>query len=205
MSPSPRAIRANAERLHQLHERIDETFKHRSRSSSELEAWKRACADFHRQFDELSYPGGAERWAALMRSDSSEIEVAINYLEADPWHFRSGYQKEAIWDRLKKVPLLPGQLRQLEHIALAYLPRRAYRHFWYMVRFVRLRARDEFWSEVERLGMSTVRTPETIKATWLLLARANRPVQQWIRTEQWRPTREPGHAPNMDFLRRDEA
>ena len=140
-----------------------------------------------------------------MSGDSSEVEVAINYLEADPWHFRSGYQKEAIWDQLKKSSRNPRDLRRLEQIALGYLPRRAYRHFWYMARFVRRRATEDFWSEVEQLSTSTTRTPESIKATWLVLARSNRPVQAWIRNERWRPRWEPDYVSNTDFLGRNEA
>jgi hypothetical protein len=205
MTPSPRAIRANAERLHELHQRTRETFKHRSRSGSDHEAWSRSCADFHRQFDELSYPGGTERWLAFMKGDTSEVEVAINYLEADPWHFRSGYQKETIWNRLKKSYLQPRELLRLEQITRGYLPRRAYRHFWYMVRFVRLRAGESFWSDVEQLSLSETRTPESVKATWLVCARANLPVQQWISHERWQPRWKPGYVPNMDFLHRHEA
>jgi hypothetical protein len=205
MSPSPRAIRANAERLQELHKKIGETFERRSRSSSDHEAWSRACADFHRHFAELAYPGGDARWYALMGGDSSEINVAINYLEADPWHFRSGYQKEAIWHHLKKSPLDSRQLKHLEQIALGYLPRRAYRHFWYMARFVRQRAGVTFWTEVERLSQSVYRTPASIKATWLVLARTNQPVQAWIRTELWRPSWKPGYTPNVDFIGRAEA
>lgn len=203
-SPSIRTIRTNSERLHELHRNIHETFKLRSRSRKDHDAWERACEEFHLQYDLLSYPGGAERWLALMAGDSSEIEVAIDFLEADPWHFRSGYQKEAIWDRLKKSELASRDLRRLEQVALSYLPRRAYRHFWYMARFVRLRAGENFWSAVERQSESTIRTPESIKATWLVLARANRPVQEWIRSEAWKARYEPGYVPQMDFFGRLE-
>lgn len=195
-------IRENAGRLHALHRRVHSTARLRARSDQHHEAWQRACADFHGQFDVLAWPGGATRWAALLRGDTAEIEVAIDYLDVDPMHFRSGYRKERIWQRLNQSALSDDQLRRLERIGLAYLARQTRREFWHMVRFARRRAGAQFWSEVETLSAAPARTPEAIKATWLVLARDNAPVRVWIARERLRPQWEPGRAPDVDFRQR---
>jgi len=195
-------IRRNAERLESLHARIGETVKHRSRSARDREVWSRACSAFHSQFADLAFPGGLRAWSAFMSGDSAETETALVYLEVDPWHFRSGYQKEMIWDRFKKMHLAPPELRRLEHVALAYLPKRAYRHFWYMARFACLCATDSFWSEIASLSEASSRTPQSIKATWLVLARSNLPVRDWISTELFRARYESGYHANLDFVGR---
>lgn len=167
-----------------LTRRIDETFAQRTLSARHWEDWQQACEALHAQYDALDFPD--EAFGALKRGEADGIAAALAYLEADPWHFRSGYCKEALWHTLKRIVLCPDELNRLEQLALRCLHRRIRREFWPMARFLRLRATPKFWSEIRQLADATIRTPEAIKSSWLLLACANQPVRRWIRRQSLR-------------------
>ncbi|MGI9301689.1 MAG: hypothetical protein ACR2RB_03140 [Gammaproteobacteria bacterium] len=195
-------VSANAAELRRLNERIDETLSFRDRSAKDRAKWSRACAEFHARFSELSFPGGGERWNAFLEGDSSEVETAVVFLEADPEFFRSGYIKEEIWKQLKRTQLSSKQLHRLQAVAIAYLRRCIRRQFWYMVRWARQHAAESFWHEVSELAR-----PENgsvgFKAHWLLLARRNLPVQNWVSEEYRRAKYNPDYTANYWFSDRD--
>jgi hypothetical protein len=196
MSGTAEQIRKNAEAIELLRSRVHETAKCRGRSQSDKEAWVRACEQFHAQYPGLMFPGGPVRWAAFLAGDSAEIETAIAFLQSDPWFFRSGYLKQIIWRRLKRFPLSTEQQRQLERIALAYLQKRIYQEFWEMVRFVRMRGSPEFWNAVAGLASANYR------ARWLLLARRNFPVKNWVGQELLRARYKEGYVPDLGLASR---
>jgi len=192
-------IHSNAERLRALNSRINETVRHRSDSPAKRAEWQAACAEFHEQFDQLFFPGGTSGWSAFLANSAEGVELALLFLEVDQYTFRSGYHKQIVWDRLKKLHLAPQELQRLEETAIAYLHKRVRREFWHMVRFARLRASSSFWQRIERLAADEACTPVTVKARWLLLARRNLPVRQWIGRELFRPRYQPGYIPQLDF------
>jgi hypothetical protein len=49
------------------------------------------------------------------------IETAIVFLEADPWFFRSGYEKQKIIQHLKRSPLTEAQRMRLARVVLAVI------------------------------------------------------------------------------------
>lgn len=60
------------------------------------------------------------------------IETAIAFLEADPWFFRSGYEKERLIRHLKRGPLTAAQQVRLGLVVLAAIDgrdRREFRHY----------------------------------------------------------------------------
>jgi hypothetical protein len=185
--------------LRRLNERIGETLPHRSSSAAGRAAWEAACREFHDRFDDLFFPGGERAWSGFLRGEAAFIENALAFLEADPWSFRSGYHKQVVWRRLKRLPLNAEDHRRLEQVALSYLAKRVRWEFWHMAKYMRLRGGAEFWETVKGLATSTERTPSAIKATWLLLVRANAPVRRCIWRELLRAKYEPGYAPTLDF------
>lgn len=189
----------NAEELRRLNARIGETFAHRPDSTAGRAAWEAACREFHERFEDLFFPGGERAWSGFVRGEPTFVENALAFLEADPWSFRSGYHKQVVWRRLKQLPLNVEDRQRLEQVALSYLPKRVRWEFWHMARYVRLRGGPEFWGTVERLATSAERTPSALKATWLLLVRANAPVRRRIWRELLRAKYEPGYTPNLDF------
>lgn len=54
----------------------------------------------------------------LQHGDVSAISEAIDFLEADPWHFRSGYVKELLMLNLRRVPLTPEIRERLKLVVL---------------------------------------------------------------------------------------
>jgi hypothetical protein len=144
-------ILAASAKLRALHERIHETFRYRSRGLEQRERWSAACAEFHARYPELFYPGGEPALDALKTCYPGAIQTAIDFLVADPMHFRSGYTKEYIWARLLQCSLLTEDKSRLEDAALGYMRRRLDRTFWAMGRAMSRIASPEFWLRVEAL------------------------------------------------------
>jgi hypothetical protein len=105
-----------------------------------------------------------------------------------------------IWQRLKRAPMNAHQERRVETVALAWLSGRARREFWDMGRYARFRGSARFWAEVDALAQSAGHTSGGVKARWLLLARANYPVRQWVGRELRQMRNTAGHAPDFRFL-----
>ena len=60
------------------------------------------------------------------------VDTAIAFLEADPWFFRSGYEKQNIIRHLKRTPLTEPQRMRLARVVLAAIDGRdriEFRHF----------------------------------------------------------------------------
>jgi hypothetical protein len=191
-------LRDASRTLVDLNRRIHETFRTRDRSAADREVWSRACSEFHARFPALFYPGGASRWEAFLKRDSAELDAAVTFLEVDPMHFRSGYAKETIWTRMKAAELTPKQERRLEAVAIAYLHRQVRRDFWYMVRYVRFKGSSQFWEAVSALAEERAGV-EGMKAWWLILARANYPVRNWINRELLRGRYQEAYVPKLTF------
>ncbi|WP_257385619.1 hypothetical protein [Tahibacter caeni] len=191
-------MRANLAEIDRLQRHVDETFASRDRSVAERQAWTDACRHFHARFDQLAFPGGASQWAAFLAGKSRGIDAAIAFLDVDPWFFRSGYTKETIWHRLKRVPLDASRAAALETIALAWLRRRVRREFWCMAACLRPRASASFWDSVA--AFATPRHGSTgLRAHWLLLTRPGAPVRRWVNAELLRSRCEPGYVPDLWF------
>lgn len=69
---------------------------------------------------------------SLAAGDSNAIEAAIAFLEADPWFFRSGYEKQNLIRHLKRTTLTGMQRGRLGCVVLAAIDgrdRREFRHY----------------------------------------------------------------------------
>jgi hypothetical protein len=108
-------ITANAARLRELHDELHRAFREHPHGP----AHQAACHAFRSNYDQLAFPGGLE--AGLVRLKALEpdaVEIAIRFLEADPWFFRSGYIKEEIIRRLKHAPLTTAQRASLRAVVI---------------------------------------------------------------------------------------
>jgi hypothetical protein len=160
-------IREASAKLDSLNKRINETVRTRDRGTEERERWSRACAEFHTKYAELFYPGGDASLDALKRHESDAIQLAIDFLDADPHHFRSGYTKEEVWRRIRNAPLIAKDKSRLEEIAVRYVGRRISREFWAMARVMPVVASTDFWDRVRSLAESEVE-PKKTRAAYLL-------------------------------------
>lgn len=111
---------SNAAELQKLHARVHETFLSRDDSPAKKTAWQKACEDFHGSYDKLAFPGGlAREFDLLDQLDPTAIEMALRFLEANPWFFRSGYHKQELLSRFRALPLNQDQLARLRAVILA--------------------------------------------------------------------------------------
>jgi hypothetical protein len=109
----PSWIDSSAAHIRQLHDRIDETFRAHPHGPEH----HAACDEFHRAYDSLAFPGGLSAgMEGLQNADPEAIELAVQFLQADPRFFRSGYIKETILHRLKRSPLTKDQQSRLAEL-----------------------------------------------------------------------------------------
>jgi hypothetical protein len=135
-------IQSRSTELNRLNRRIKDTLASRGPD------WRAACEEFHRRFDELCYPMGSAGLNAVRLGEPHAVENAVRFLEADPYHFRSGYLKEYLWRWLRHVDLSRPKRRRLAVAALGYLERQPSREFWVMANAMREIAEPSFWAQV---------------------------------------------------------
>ncbi len=121
----------NAALLRQLNKELADGFRNRYASPEHV----RAAERFKNEFDALAFPGGLTAGLQRLKAfDPQTVSVAIRYLEADPWYFRSGYVKEEILDRLKHADLSPDQRRRLAALVVRSITSGAGRVFKHYAR-----------------------------------------------------------------------
>jgi hypothetical protein len=123
---SPAAIKAqitaNAAEITRLMARINASVLLRDKSPAHRTAWLEACAELHRRYNTLAFPGGyGEALEKFAAGDPSVVEPALCFLEQRPYFFRSGYMFTTLLRRVKRADLTPGQRKRL----VSVLERRA--------------------------------------------------------------------------------
>lgn len=164
-------IQQNSHEINRLLARINALAQERHASPVQRAEWQSACEDFYARYDSLCFPGGAANLERVRRGDPAAIDAAVQFLLADPYHFRSGYLKERLWHWLARLPLSPGARKRLERAALAYLERRICREFWSMCKAMPRIASASFWREAAARALPAsgdARDPATLRATLLL-------------------------------------
>jgi hypothetical protein len=162
-----KSILAKSAELRILSERINETVQTRGDSPQKQQEWSDACEEFHRRFDSLSFPGGSATLSRVRANDPDALEAAVNFLLADPYHFRSGYLKEYLWCWLQRCELSRSARSRLEHAALSYLDRQISREFWSMCKFMAGHGGSTFWTDVTARAHAAG-SPQAFRAVLLL-------------------------------------
>ncbi len=120
----------NARTLRKLKGDIETAFTHRDLDETHRSLWIEACRSFHASFDPLAFPGGLDRELMLLKTgDQEAVEMAIRFLEANPWFFRSGYIKEELLRRLCHADLANTQKDRLRVVISARIDHGAGREF----------------------------------------------------------------------------
>jgi hypothetical protein len=144
---------ANAAQLEKLRERVDEMFRERSKSPEHTAAWQEAALAFHTEYDKLAFPGGLSREFELLRAgDVTAIEMAILFLEANPWFFRSGYYKVDILKLLRKHPLSDEQCARMRKVILERVRGRPVREMRGYARFAPKVSTPQFEAEMANIA-----------------------------------------------------
>jgi hypothetical protein len=109
-----RQILEGAAEIVRLKARIKETYRDRSKSPAKRSEWEQACAEFHRLYTGLAFPGGYEgALERILTADPETMEAAICFLECRPYFFRSGYMFKDILRKCRRAPLSPDQAARL--------------------------------------------------------------------------------------------
>lgn len=141
-------IKQNSCEINRLLARINTLVLERDAAPAKRAEWQAACEDFYARYDSLCFPGGAAMLERVRSGAPDAVEAAVQFLLADPYHFRSGYLKERLWRWLARLPLSASARNRLEHAALSYLERRICREFWAMCKTMARIGRAPFWLQV---------------------------------------------------------
>ena len=165
---SPNVFASNAAKLNELNDAIHAALKRRNESQACRAVWEEACRSFHAECDYLAFPGGlGKAFSQLQAGDPTTIELAVRFLEADPYFFRSGYHKERLIKHLCRNPLSEDQKKRLQQVILARIRDRDRREFRAYCRLAPAVTDPEFHKQVTELaGRSRGTVPR--HAPWVL-------------------------------------
>jgi hypothetical protein len=161
---------AHAARIVELHEALHLAFRDRDMSSHHWALWEEAALRFRKSYDGLAFPGGLIRQQdRLKRLDPEAVELAVQFLEANPWFFRSGYIKEGFIRVLKRIPLSEDQQSRLRRALLAMVDQGAGREFRQYCTLARAVQTADFRAHLEaRLDSTDQKVSQ--RARWMLEA-----------------------------------
>lgn len=91
--------------------------------------WRQSIEEFGTALQEAYPPDFDAAFKGLRRGDPGGIDVLIEFLEADPMFFRSGYVKTQILRMLKRAPLTSPQASRLRAVILGVIAKRWGREF----------------------------------------------------------------------------
>jgi hypothetical protein len=131
MSNKIKKIKQNAIRYNELNDRIKEEYT----KSPDSEAHRSACKVFCDNSDLLSFPGGyGQAIERLLKQDTSVINDVIDYLIADVYVDQSGYRKQELLLRLKRLTFSNKQKKALGDLLLRSVDNPPWMHSIYYAR-----------------------------------------------------------------------
>ena len=142
-------FQTNAAELERLRERVHKMSRERAKSPGHKAAWQEAARAFRESYDKLAFPGGLGREFELLSiGDAAAIEMAIRFLEANPWYFRSGYYKADILKILRKHSLSEDQCDRMRKLILERVRGRPVREMRAYARFSAKVSTPQFEAEI---------------------------------------------------------
>ena len=118
-------ISSESRKLNHLHKEIGRHYLYRNKNPK---PWKLACKDFHAYQSPIdSYID--KIFGSVTEYDSELIEFSILFLELDPRFYRSGYIKEEILRKFRKLEFSKKDNQRLRIVLLNAVERRAGREF----------------------------------------------------------------------------
>jgi hypothetical protein len=101
----------SAAELRRAHQDVDRLALARDTGATAWRAWEEAAARFNESVQRF-YAPLKTAMPSLRRGEPPAVAAALDFLEADPWCFRSGYMKADIMHALANAPLLGAQARE---------------------------------------------------------------------------------------------
>jgi hypothetical protein len=119
-----------------LREKLRNSFACRNQSPQKYRDWK-SEADLYLKYNMLSRPMLDFCYTASERDpDSVQREFMFDYIEIDPYCYRSGYLMERIVRKLKKLELTQAEKSSVRELLLKRIRSRALRNFRDICRLV---------------------------------------------------------------------
>jgi hypothetical protein len=122
----------------------------RKEKSDDHETWRKCIDLFNRCLSEAFPAGFWNDFERLKKGDTSGLETAIRFLEADPWFFRSGYLKADLIRFICRCPLTAEQADRLRDVVLNAIELRDRREFRQFANLGRVVQSEEFREEVSK-------------------------------------------------------
>ena len=132
-------------------------------------AWRDATAQLRAALERAYPPTFFDSLEAVKQGKRSGLDEVIDFLEADPWFFRSGYVKATALRAIKRVPLEPDEAERLRRVILDIVERRDRREFRDYCRLARHLATPGFRSKVEE-RVTSADPAVARRARWVLAA-----------------------------------
>ena len=163
-----------AQDIEKARKKIDQYVLVRHLNSQSYQTWSESCSEFKNLLSKYHnnhqlYPDEIK----LKQGDLASIQIAINYLAADPFYFSSGYKKELLTKLLKQLAATKNeifsdkQLEQLNLILLQKVQSGYSREFRYYCRLARVFSSPTLIEQLNNLSCSddvTIR----LQAYWML-------------------------------------
>lgn len=136
-----------------LDRKVHETVKMRDSSREAREIWIRAAHDFRTYYSPID-----DLLEACLKSDLPQDinlrQFVFDYIDQDPYFFRSGYILEKLLQRVKKLSLTPAEKTSLQRLLLKRIDTRALRNFRNICRLTHMIDSNGFHAKVSSRARS---------------------------------------------------
>jgi hypothetical protein len=152
-----------------------DSFKQGGRTDEGRRAWELCCRALDEAWQGAWTPTFWDAFEALGTPGPCDVSMLVDFLEADPVFFRSGYVGESILRRLRRQPLTEDVKERLRHVVLDAVRRRHRRQFRRFSSLARDLDTPDLRVQLEELAQ--VQDPRVRRhATWVLesLAQADK-------------------------------
>jgi len=143
-----------AARAREAQELVHEAFRIYGRQQNkdkERELWLQAVDNFNCAISEAYPPGFWKAYEQLKVKDIEGLEIAITFLENDPWFFRSGYVKQELITLICRLPITSKQQKRLASVVFKAIHSRDRREFRMYCKLARRIVSDEMRREIKAI------------------------------------------------------
>ncbi|MBA3954976.1 hypothetical protein H0X48_06680 [Candidatus Dependentiae bacterium] len=143
----------NAQTITALVTKVNQSYKDKVKHPL---TWQQATEQLQSLYDQLAFPGGLEHGLQLLKAqDPNTTQIAIDYLEVNPYFFRSGYIKEKIIRLLKKINVSEQQKKQLQEIIINVVKNKPRRELREYARLALKIGDDTFYAQLHEIKKSS--------------------------------------------------
>jgi tetratricopeptide (TPR) repeat protein len=114
------------------------------------ELWQETIQLFRRVVAESYPPGFADALEQVRNKRLEGLPVIVQFLEDDPWFFRSGYMKSELLRMVARMPLSDEYKIRLRRVVLGAIDLRDRYEFWGYCKLAKAVRGDEFKKQIEK-------------------------------------------------------